>query len=288
MKKYQILLMIMTTVGFLPSVFAGTIITANLPADMAIINISATQDGSVSCNGDQSLWYQPFNTGGTLLEYTIQPGTYSFRVINPADAAQMFPSLTTGETNEIYTGWTFNSPWTTDYLVFDSTATNNNSIPQLFDGAFSNTNGSAAGWQFFGNPTDAYNAAISQGFYNLLRTAASGGRDSTNNITAYAFVSTTTLIFAVPDYALGDNAGGVSVLVSQASAVPRLSITSSAGTVNLQWPTNAAGFTLSQTTNLQPAAWTDVASLRTVTNFNYSVTLPIDPTTNRFFRLHNP
>jgi hypothetical protein len=287
MKKYQILL-IMTAVSFLPSVFAGTIITANLPANMAIINISATQDGSASYNGDQALWYQPFNTGGTLLEYTIQPGTYNFRVIDPADARQLFPALTTGETNEIYAGWTFNSPWATDYLVFDSSAAADNSIPQLFDGAFSNTNGGAAGWQFFANAAEAYNGAVSEGFYNLLRTAASGGRDSTNNITAYTFASTTTLVFVIPDNILGDNAGGVSVLVSPANAIPRLSIIAGTGTVTLQWSTNASGFFLAQTTNLQPAIWSDVTPLPAIVSSNYSVTLPLGLTTNRFFRLHNP
>ena len=287
MKKNRILLSV-TVISFLPSAFAGTVITANLPANMAIINISATQDGSASYNGDQALWYQPFNTGGILLEFTIQQGTYSFRVINPADAAQMFPSLTMGETNEIYTGWTFNSPWTTDYLVFNSAAATDGSIPQLFDGAFSNTNGGAATWQFFGNPADAYNAAVSQGFYNLLRTAAGGGRDNTTDITTYTFVSTTTLIFAVPDYALGDNAGGVSVLISPANSIPRLSIAAGTGTVTLQWSTNASGFSLAQTTNLQPAVWSDVTPLPTVVSSNYSVTLPLDLTTNRFFRLHNP
>ena len=55
----------------------GTVITANLPPATAILNINATQDGAASYNSDQSLWYQPFSTGGAaqLLEYTIQPGT---------------------------------------------------------------------------------------------------------------------------------------------------------------------------------------------------------------------
>src|ERR1700743_2432208 len=73
---------------------AGTVITANLPAYTAIVNIDGRADGAASYNGDQSLWFQPFNTGSTLLEYTIQPGTYVFRAINPADAAKLFPALT--------------------------------------------------------------------------------------------------------------------------------------------------------------------------------------------------
>jgi hypothetical protein len=31
---------------------------------------------------------QPFNTGGSLLAYAIQPGSYNFRVIDPADASR--------------------------------------------------------------------------------------------------------------------------------------------------------------------------------------------------------
>ena len=58
---------------FLPPALAGTVITANLPANTAIVNISGTQDGAASYNGDQSLWYHPFSTVGTLLEYTVQP-----------------------------------------------------------------------------------------------------------------------------------------------------------------------------------------------------------------------
>jgi len=38
----------------------GTVITANLPANTAIVNIDARADGAASYNGDQSLWYQPF------------------------------------------------------------------------------------------------------------------------------------------------------------------------------------------------------------------------------------
>jgi len=67
-----------------------------------------------------------------------------------------------------------------------------------------------------------------------------------------------------------------------------LKIISGTGTVRLQWPTNATGFTLAQTTNLQHAAWSDVTNLPTVVNSDYSVTLPLSLTTNRFFRLHNP
>jgi hypothetical protein len=123
--------------------FSGTVISSNLPPGTAIVNISGTQDGAFGYNSDQSLWYQPFSTGGAaqLLEYTIQPRTYGFRLVNPSDAAQLFPALTAGQLSQIFMAWTFNSPWVTDYLVFDSSAATNASVPQLFDGAFSNTNG---------------------------------------------------------------------------------------------------------------------------------------------------
>ena len=62
------------TVGLVARTFGGTLITNNLPADTAIVNISAAQDGAAAFNGDQSLWYRPFNTTGTLLKYSVQPG----------------------------------------------------------------------------------------------------------------------------------------------------------------------------------------------------------------------
>ena len=196
--------------------FAGTIITSNLPPNVAIINIDARADGSAYFNSDQSLFYQPFNAGGAaqLLTYGVAPGSYTFRVINPADAAQMFPALTSDQTNEIYTAWTFNSPWVTDYLVFDGSAATNISTPQLFDGAFSNLKGGDVNFILYPDPNSAYIGAITNRFYNLIRTAATGGRNSTNDITSYTFTSSNTLIFAVPDPGLGDNAGGVSVLVA--------------------------------------------------------------------------
>src|SRR5579871_1333287 len=90
-----------TLAGVLFQAKSGTVITANLPADTAIVNIDARADGAAAFNGDQSLWYQPFNTSSSLLEYTVQPGTYAFRVVNPSDAAAMFPSLSSGQTSQI-------------------------------------------------------------------------------------------------------------------------------------------------------------------------------------------
>ena len=253
----------------------------------AIININATQDGAATFNSDQSLWYHPFFTGGAaqLLEYTVQPGSYSFRVVNPADAAQMFPALTAGQASQIFTAWTYNAPWVTDYLVFDGAAAANTSIPQLFDGAFSNTNGT---WQTFSNATNAYNAAISEGLYDLIRTGPAG-RDGTNYSTVYTVATNETLIFVVPDYALGDNAGGVSVLVSPATPVIPvvLAIVHGAGTVTLEWPTNAAGYNLQQTINLFPGAWGSVTNSPLTLGTNFAFTQPIG-STNQFFRLQHP
>jgi len=187
---------------------AGTVLTANLPANTAIINISGTQDGAATYNGDQSLWYHPFYTGGTthLLTYTVAPGTYFFRALNPVDAAHLFPALTAGQTNQIFTAWTYNSPWTLDYLVFDSAAATNYALPQLFDGSPELVYGSADA---------AYQASLTNGFNNLIRVGPLG-RNSPLLTTTYTFTNATTLIFVIPDYALSDNNGGVSVLISPA------------------------------------------------------------------------
>jgi len=270
--------------GSLSPALAGTVITANLPPDTAIVNIDATQDGAATFNGDQSLWYHPFSTGGAaqLLEYTVQPGSYNFRVIDPADAAQLFPALTAGQTNQIFTAWTYNAPWVTDYLVYDGAAAVNTSIPQLFDGAFSNTNGT---WQLFGNAAAAYNAAISEGLYDLIRTGPTG-RDGTNYSTTYTVSTNETLIFVVPDYLLSDNSGGVSVLVSPATPVIPvvLAIVPDAGNVTLEWPTNASGYNLQAETNLASGAWDFVTNSPFTLGTNFAVTLPISAT-NQFFRL---
>jgi hypothetical protein len=253
---------------------AGTVITTNLPANTAIVNIDGRADGAAGFDGGQTHWFQPFNTGGTLLQYTIQAGTYGFWPINPADAAAHFPTLTSAQTNQIYTAWTYNSPWILDYLVFDSSAATNSSVPQLFDGA------QDIG---YGNAIAAYTNAFLRGTYNQLHTA---GRLGTNIAYTYTFTNTTTLIFVVPDYALGDNAGGVSVLVFPQ---PILSIGVNSGSVAVRWPTNnSAGFTLSQTTNVASGKWTDVPQSPGVANSNYAVTLPIEVGTNHFFRLHSP
>jgi hypothetical protein len=254
---------------------AGTIIT-NLPGDSAIVNIDARADGSDLIS--QALWRSPFSTGGPgqLLRLNVTPGTYQFVIIDPIDAKALFPSLTPTQTNQIFTAWTYNYPWITDYLVFDSAAVTNNTIYQLFDGAF--------GIRSFGNASDAYHGIISDGYADVLRVGPLG-RDSTNYVTSFTFTNSATLIFVIPDNILSDNNGGVSVLVRP--VIP-LSITASGGNAFLTWPTNHADqFYLEQKTNLTDATWSAVPDAVSIVNSNYSVTLPLNPS-QRFFRLQHP
>ncbi len=195
--------------------FAGTIINTNLPAGDTIVNIAGTTDGAATFSGpNQDLWYQPFNSTNSLLEVTLQPGTYTFRLIDATDAATMFPSLTGSQLAEIGGGaWTFNSPWTTDYMVFDSSAASNPNESQLFSGAI-NASGTT-----FGDAASAYSAAISGGYFDQI--VINGGRYTGTTVNQFTISgSPETLIFAVPDYFLPDNNGIDSVLISPASSAP--------------------------------------------------------------------
>ena len=91
---------------------AGTTITTNLPANTAIVNISGTQDGAASFDGNQDKWFHSFFTGGAtgLLQYTIQPGTYTFRLTNPTLAATQFQQLTGTQLSHSFTTLSYNSP----------------------------------------------------------------------------------------------------------------------------------------------------------------------------------
>ena len=273
-KSKTIVAILFGIAGVLLQACGGTVITANLPANTAIVNIDGRADGAASFDGGQSHWFHPFNTGSTLLQLTVQAGTYSFWPINPADAAARFPALTSGQTNQIYTAWTYNSPFILDYLVFDSSAATNFSVPQFFDGA------QDIG---YGNAIAAYTNSFPRRTYNQLHTA---GRLGTNIVTTYTFTNTATLIFVVPDYDLSDNGGGVSVLVFPS---PILSVGVNAGLATVRWPTNnSIGFTLAQTTNLASGLWADVGPVPSVLNSNYTVTLPLDASPDHFFRLHSP
>ncbi|HEY4234601.1 MAG TPA: PEP-CTERM sorting domain-containing protein [Lacipirellulaceae bacterium] len=189
------------------SVNAGTVITTNLPAGSAIINIGGTADGAANFTGPNAdAWYAPFNTSSNLLEFTFQPGTYTFRVVDQNDAATLFPSLSAAQLNQIGGAWTYNSPWATDYLAFDVSAATDASQHQLFTGAVTD-NGFG-----YGSPSAAYQRAINVGYYQQIVTGS--GRYTGTTASSYTFSSVQTLIFAVPDYYLPDNGGIVSVLVS--------------------------------------------------------------------------
>ena len=182
---------------------AGTVITANLPANTVIANIDSRADGAGNYNGDQSLWYQPFTT----VTATLSAGTYTFRIVDPADTGELFPSLTSDQLAQVYTGWTYNSPWITNYVVFDSSAAHDGSQAQLLYGAIST--------QGFGNPQDAYNASVVSGAFNTF-TIGSTHNTPVKQIT---FDHEVTLLFAIPDYGVYDNNGGVSVLVQPVTSL---------------------------------------------------------------------
>jgi len=208
--SYTRLFLSRAAIALLPCVLSGgTIITSNLPANTAIINIDSRAYGSAQFNGQaQSQWFHPFNTSNSLLEYTVQPGTYQFRVVNPTDAAGLFPALTGPQLSNIFTAWTFNTPWLTDYLVFDSAAASNFGLSQLLAGAI-------AASPFSSSASAAYDLAKTNGYYNQLII---GDILSGPKVTQYTFNAPETLIFAIPDSGLPDNTGGVSVLISPAVA----------------------------------------------------------------------
>jgi hypothetical protein len=227
MSRIKVILAAIAFSAFAATSRGGSVITTNLPSNTAIINIDGRADGAASYTFDspgdfQTRWYQPFNTSGNLLEYTVQPGTYKLRVIDPADAKALYPSLTSTQASQIYTAWTYNSPWITNYLVFDDSAKNNSAESQLIYGAIGYDPN--RGGLNFPNATAAYQAAITGNggtltpWYNEF---FAGEAFHSPLVTQYTFTSPETLIFAVPDYFLPDNNGGVSVLITPAvSSVP--------------------------------------------------------------------
>lgn len=190
---------------------AGSVINTNLPAGTSIVNVDARQDGAGSYNGGatgQALWHTPFSSQGSanLLTLPVAPGTYTFSVISPADAAGQFPALTTAQRDTMFTAWTYNSPWITQYFVFDIAAATDASLSQLFDGSGMNSTN-------FGNAQAAYDDAVANGYFNKIRVDPINGREGTVFTTAYTVATATTLVFAIPDNGLSDNGGGVSVVV---------------------------------------------------------------------------
>lgn len=199
-----------------PAAHAGTVITTNLPTSTAILNIDARSDGAAAFsqpNPPQAYWYQPTATAPSI---TLAAGTYTFRIINPTDAASLYSRLTNAQLSQIYTGWTYNSPWIENYMVFRSTALLNPNESQIFDGAL------APGVDPYGSAQAAYDATVANGYYNKIRPAPPGRAGGPETfLTSYTFTETTTLLFVIPDNALADNSGGVSVVVQAAGgAVP--------------------------------------------------------------------
>jgi hypothetical protein len=198
--------------------FGGTIVTTGLPSGDAIVNISGIADGTASYDPTQTNFYSPFNVNGHLLEYTVQAETYSFRIVNPTDATSLFPALSAAQLDGVYTGWTYNVPWATDYMVFDSSAASNPAESQIFAGAVMRNVPGANGFIGGGydNASDAY-AAAKLGGYDDQIVSGPGGRYNGTTGFSYTFSQPETLIFAVPDNILSDNTGGVSVLISGAA-----------------------------------------------------------------------
>lgn len=88
------------------------------------------------------------------------------------------------------------------------------------------------------------------------------------------------------DYALDDNGGAVSVLISPALA--QLSINLITGGALIFWPTNNTdGFILQERTNLVAGSWQ--ASSNTVTTSNGLYHIAVSPLVGaRFYRLVHP
>lgn len=70
---------------------------------------------------------------------------------------------------------------------------------------------------------------------------------------------------------------------------PTLSFTSTAGGLQLAWPTNSAGYSLETATNLSPAgAWQIVPGPYSMSNGSFEISIPINASSVQFFRLINP
>jgi uncharacterized protein (TIGR03437 family) len=220
--------------------FSGTVITTNLPTGMAIVNISAASGNTAGANGAKPAagnlaWDDPYNTLGQLLEYTVQPGTYTMRVIDPADAASIFPSLTQNQLNGMWTAWNSSingNNYVTSYLAFDSSAASNSTQTQLFSGA-DNGPGTADPASAYADAANGYTAnnVFTPPFFNEIRNGTLQ--------TTYTFNTQTTLIFVVPDYPPGNQGGGVSVLIAPSNGTPGLTTqTLPAGQVNVAYSQN--------------------------------------------------
>jgi hypothetical protein len=73
----------------------------------------------------------------------------------------------------------------------------------------------------------------------------------------------------------------------QVAAPPWLSISLFGNQALIQWPTNAAGFNLQQSTNLLATNWVTVTNIPVITNILYQVAVPKTNSQN-FYRLKTP
>ena len=172
---------------------AGTIITTNLPAGDVIININALQDGAAEYGGTPSYndWYQPFNTSNTLLEYTFQPGTYQFRILDHTDAQVLCPLLTSSQLNQIGAGaWSWNTPWGT--IGSPSIAP----PPAILTSINYYLEQWGRGMQMVPAAAAYEPGGHGPGYYDQVVTGS--GRYTGTSSTTYTFAAAETLIFAVP------------------------------------------------------------------------------------------
>ena len=84
----------------------------------------------------------------------------------------------------MFTAWTYNSPWATDYMVFDSAAATNFSLPQLFAGSPM----PVSSYPGFGSATAAFDAAVTGNYVNQIKVAP-GGRHTGTAATQYTFAA---------------------------------------------------------------------------------------------------
>jgi hypothetical protein len=150
--------------------------TANV-SHAQIVNINARVSGAQP-GLHQTFWLNPFNA----VSLSLAAGTYDFTLVDPA--------IISGAT---FTAWTYNAPWITNYLVFDSTDLTH----ELFVGAVS-------GPALVTTAQAAFNATVAAG----------------HNVTTFTLPTAETLLFTLPDNILGDNTGGVSIDVTPAVSEP--------------------------------------------------------------------
>jgi hypothetical protein len=150
--------------------------TANV-SHAQLVNINARVSGAQP-GLHQTFWFSPFNA----VSLSLAAGTYDFTLVDP--------TLNSGAA---FTAWTYNAPWVTNYLVFDSTDLTH----ELFMGAVS-------GPALVTTAQAAFNATVAAG----------------HNVTTFTLPTAETLLFTIPDNILSDNTGGVSIDVTPFVAEP--------------------------------------------------------------------